>query len=87
MKSTRVHVDNTSATTWREDGKDHARKRHIDVRFRGIEQAIAMDGVEVVWCKGADQRGDFQAKVLIGPDFMEQRDWLFQPLDSEEYKD
>ena len=87
VEPTDVFVDNTSAIRWMEDGKDHTRKRHIDIMFRGIEQALAMDEARVRWCKGPDQKGDFQTKIHAESEFVRQRNWFFEPLDKEESMD
>src|SRR5262249_7486646 len=61
-EATRINCDNTSAISIAK--VDHARTKHIRIKYHSIREAIKIGEVELVYCRTEEQLADIFTKPL-----------------------
>ena len=69
QQTTPIYCDNTAAITVSKDPANHARVKHIDMRYHFIRGVIETGQIQVSFIEGANQIADGFTKSLPKPLF------------------
>ena len=59
-----IFEDNTAAEAWTRNETDHAKSRHIDVRYHHIRDHVKKGDVQLITCPTSEMVADIMTKGL-----------------------
>lgn len=77
-----IYVDNQSAIKIAENGVQHDRTKHIDIRYHFVKDYIKQKKIKIQWLESSEQRADiFTKALLVGDTFKKNRDRLIAKME------
>ena len=69
-----VYEDNTGCIEWSKNPVDHARAKHIDLKYHFIRAKVKDGDIKLVYCPTEEMMADILTKYLASPRFVYLRD-------------